>query len=59
VELPEGVVVESRLQIEDLSDLRLDLPLRITTERLRCDPDGAEVLTYAFRPVGPEPGATP
>jgi uncharacterized OB-fold protein len=51
VELPDGVVVESRLQVEDLSDLRLDLPLHVTTERLRCDPDGAEVLTYAFRPM--------
>jgi uncharacterized OB-fold protein len=56
VELPEGVVVESRLRVDDFSGLALGLPVRATTETLRRDPDGCEVVTYAFRPVRAEIG---
>jgi uncharacterized OB-fold protein len=49
VELPGEVIVESRLQVEDFDRLSIGMPMRLTTEVFRQDPDGSDVLTYAFR----------
>jgi len=51
VELPDALIVESRLTEVAFDDLRLGLPMELTTTVLRTDPDGCEVLTYAFRPA--------
>jgi uncharacterized OB-fold protein len=56
VELPGALIVESRLTDVKLDELRLGLPLELTTTTLRTDPDGTAVLTYAFRPAQ-DPGA--
>lgn len=51
VELPGQVIVESRLQTDDFSALKLGMPMRLTLEPFNEDPDGTEVLIYAFEPV--------
>ncbi len=51
VELPGALIVESRLTGIPFDRLRLGLPMELTTTALRTDPDGCEVLTYAFRPA--------
>ena len=51
VELPGALIVESRLTGIAFEDLRLGLPMELTTTVLRTDADGSEVLTYAFRPA--------
>jgi len=49
VELPGEVIVESRLLVDDFSRLSIGMPMRLTTEVFRQEPDGSDVLTYAFR----------
>lgn len=51
VELPGALIVESRLVELGIEQMRLGMPLELTTTVLRRDPDGCDVLTYAFRPV--------
>lgn len=51
VELPGALIVESRLTEIDFTDLRLGLPVELTTTVLRHDEDGTAVHTYAFRPA--------
>ena len=51
VELPGALIVASRLTEFDFTELRLGLPVELTTTVLRHDEDGTEVYTYAFRPV--------
>jgi uncharacterized OB-fold protein len=50
VELPGEVIVESRLAVADFSVLRLGLEMETIAETFAHRPDGAAVLTYAFRP---------
>ena len=51
VELPGQIIVESRLDTDDFGSLQIGMPMRFTLLPYRRDPDGCEVLTYAFRPV--------
>jgi uncharacterized OB-fold protein len=51
VELPGALIVASRLTEIDDTELRLGLPVELTTTVLRHDEDGTAVYTYAFRPV--------
>ena len=51
VELPGACIVESRLKCGSFDELRLGMPMQLTTDCLRTDPDGTQVLIYAFRPV--------
>lgn len=51
VELPGQVIVESRLEVDDVSTLKVGLPMRLTLQPFSVDPDGTEVLTFAFRPA--------
>ncbi len=51
VELPGQVIVESRLQTDDFSALKLGMPMCLTLQSFNHDPDGTEVLIYAFEPV--------
>lgn len=51
VELPGEVIVESRLLVDDFSSLRVGQPMRLTLTPFRKDPDGQDVVTYAFQPL--------
>ncbi|WP_304169422.1 Zn-ribbon domain-containing OB-fold protein [Phenylobacterium aquaticum] len=51
VELEGQVIVESRLIIDDFASLAIGMPMALTTEVFRRDADGADILTYAFRPA--------
>ncbi len=51
VELPGALIVESRLVGVEFDRMRLGMPMELTTTVLRTDPDGSDVLTYAFRPA--------
>jgi len=51
VELADQVIVESRLKTDDFAQLRLGMPMRLTLEPFNQDPDGTEVLAYAFEPT--------
>ena len=49
VELPEQVIVESRLLVDDFSSLRVGMPMELAIEPFRTI-GGRTVSTYAFRP---------
>lgn len=51
VELPGEVIVESRLVADDFATLRIGQPMSMTLTPFAKDPDGTEVLTYAFKPT--------
>jgi uncharacterized OB-fold protein len=50
VELSDGVRVESRLVDVDRDDVRIGMELQLRIVPFRTDPDGTEVLAYAFGP---------
>ncbi len=45
------VIVESRLQIEDVAALRIGMPMTLTWLRIWTEDDGDDVLSYAFTPI--------
>jgi uncharacterized OB-fold protein len=51
VELPGQIIVEARLDTSDFGSLSIGMPMRFTLLTYARDPDGCEVLTYAFRPI--------
>jgi uncharacterized protein len=51
VELPDGVRVESRLVGLERDQIRIGMDLELAIVPFRTDPDGTEVLAYAFRPA--------
>jgi uncharacterized OB-fold protein len=50
VELPGEVLVEGRLTEPDPERLAIGQPMRLTLVPYTTDPDGTEVLTFAFAP---------
>lgn len=56
VEIPGEAIVESYVLTPDFSTLKVGLPVRLTTFPFRTDPDGEEVLTYAFEVVNAPAG---
>jgi uncharacterized OB-fold protein len=54
VELPGAIIVESRLETERFERLRIGMPMAFTLQTFRTDPDGQDVLTYAFKPADGE-----
>ncbi|HEX8581605.1 MAG TPA: OB-fold domain-containing protein [Acidimicrobiales bacterium] len=51
VDLGGEVLVESRLTEHDPERLRIGAPMELVVVPFRHDDDGAEVVTFAFRPV--------
>jgi uncharacterized OB-fold protein len=51
VELAEGVRVVTRLVDVDRADVRIGMPMELVIVPFNVDPDGTEVLAYAFRPT--------
>jgi len=51
VELPEGLIILSRLTQCDLDSLNSGMDMKLTIEKLYEDEQGNEVLTYAFKPL--------
>jgi len=51
VEFPGQVIVEGRIRIDDVSRLRIGLPMRVELEPFATSSRG-EVITYAFAPAG-------
>lgn len=51
VELPGQVIVESRLVIDDFASLKIGQPMSMTLTPFARDPDGTDVLAYAFKPA--------
>lgn len=54
VQLGDEVRVEARLTESDPAKLDFDMEMELVIVPFRTDPDGTEVLTYAFAPAGPE-----
>lgn len=52
VELPEQVIVETRLANVDFDNLKIGDPFRTAVVPFVEDADGTTILTYAFEPVG-------
>jgi len=52
VELDGEVKVESRLTVADPDVLRNGMEMELVIIPFRTDPDGTDVMTFAFRPVG-------
>ena len=59
VELPGELRVEARLTEPEPERLRIGQPMRMTLIPYKVDPDGTEVLTFAFAPAFPDPAAEP
>jgi uncharacterized OB-fold protein len=55
VELPGEVIVETRLTEPDPARLAIGMPVRLVIVPFRREPDGTEVMTYAFEPAGGAP----
>src|SRR5262249_10904646 len=51
VQLDDEVRVEGRLTISDPEKIRFGMELELVIIPFRTDPDGTEVLSYAFRPA--------
>jgi uncharacterized OB-fold protein len=51
VELPDGVRVVTRLVDVDRADVRIGMAMELCPLPFTVDPDGTEVIAYAFRPV--------
>lgn len=51
VELPGEVIVEARITGIPFDALRIGMPLSLTVDPFRTDPDGVTVYTYAFGPA--------
>ena len=50
VELPDGVRVETRLVEVDRDAVQIGMPMELVLVPFRTEPDGTEVIAYAFRP---------
>ncbi|HEY2658580.1 MAG TPA: OB-fold domain-containing protein [Caulobacteraceae bacterium] len=48
VELPGQIIVESHLKADDFAALKIGMPMRLALIPFAEDPDGTQVLTYAF-----------
>ena len=57
VELPGEVIVETRLTERDPARLTIGQPMELVIVPFRRDPDGTEVLMYAFAPTSDRPAA--
>jgi uncharacterized OB-fold protein len=57
VELPGEVIVETRLTGCPVGELRIGMAVRLVVVPFRREPDGTEVVTYAFAPVIAEGGS--
>ena len=51
VELPDNVKVEARLTEADASKLRIGMPMELVLIPVYEDPDGTQVMSYAFAPA--------
>jgi uncharacterized OB-fold protein len=51
VQLGDEVRVEGRLTESDPAELRIGMPMQLVVVPFRVDPDGTEVMTFAFEPV--------
>jgi uncharacterized OB-fold protein len=51
VQLGDDVRVESRLTEADAAKLHIDMEVQLVIVPFRTDPDGTEVMTFAFEPV--------
>ena len=51
VELAEGVRVESRLTVNDPSQLEIGMPMELVIEPFDTDADGNERMIFAFAPA--------
>jgi uncharacterized OB-fold protein len=56
VELPEGIRVEGRLTGCDPAELEIGMEMELAIERFGEAADGAELVTFAFRPAAPAQG---
>lgn len=59
VHLGGHVIVETRIVTEDLSVLKLGLPMKLVLEKLRTEAGGEEIMTYAFSPLRENANASP
>ncbi|AET68516.1 putative nucleic-acid-binding protein containing a Zn-ribbon [Desulfosporosinus orientis DSM 765] len=51
VELADEVRVQTRLLVEDSSQLKIGMPMELEIIKLREESDGTEVMTYGFKPA--------
>jgi uncharacterized OB-fold protein len=54
VQLGDEVRVEGRLTVADVNVLRIGMEVELVIVPFRTDPDGTEVLVFAFAPVAEE-----
>lgn len=54
IQLGDEVRVESRLTEADPERLSIGMPMRLEIVPFRTDPDGTEIVTYAFSPADDE-----
>ncbi len=52
VQLGDEVRVEARLTEADVAKLHIGMEMQLAIVPFRTDPDGTEIMTFAFEPVG-------
>src|SRR5262249_23355877 len=50
VELHNEGIVESRLPVADAEQLEIGMPMELVIETFRQEPDGTDIVTFAFAP---------
>jgi len=56
IQLDDVVKVEARLTESDPAELRIGMEMQLVVVPFRVDPDGTEVMVFAFEPVPGRPG---
>ena len=51
IELPEGIRVEARLTVSDPEKLAIGMDMELVVEKFAEREDGADLMTFAFKPV--------
>lgn len=52
VELPGQIIVQGLLTVNEPANLRIGMEMELTVVPFHTEPDGTEILMYAFRPTG-------
>jgi uncharacterized OB-fold protein len=52
IELPEGIRIESRLTVNDPSQLAIGMEMELVIEPFHFAEDGGQRMSFAFKPVG-------
>lgn len=51
MDLPGGLKIEGRIKTDDVSSLKIGMPIKVVFYTHRTEPDGTDIINYAFEPI--------